>query len=138
VQQPEQDVLGPSVVPVVLYADPARAIGWLSEAFGMQETFRAATPDGRILHAEVRWETGTVMVGQKPDGDRGAGFVAGPAWVYLVVDDPDAHHRTALAAGARITAPPGVGPGGSRGYRALDLEGNQWTFNRRRPALRPG
>jgi uncharacterized glyoxalase superfamily protein PhnB len=48
--------------------------------------------------------------------------------VYVAVDDPDAHHDQAAAAGARVIQPLTDQPYGSREYGALDPEGNRWFF----------
>ena len=59
---------------------------------------------------------------------------AGPAWIYLVVDDPDAHYERAVAAGAEIVQPLTDEDYGSRGYTARDPEGNVWSFGTYQPA----
>jgi len=50
------------------------------------------------------------------------------AMLYVYVDDVDAHHRRAVAAGARIVLELTDRPWGDRTYQATDLEGHQWTF----------
>ena len=55
-------------------------------------------------------------------------------WVYVVVDDPDAHCERARAAGAAITTEVYDTDYGSREYAARDLEGNVWSFGTYRPA----
>jgi uncharacterized glyoxalase superfamily protein PhnB len=49
------------------------------------------------------------------------------------VDDPDAHHARARAAGATIVMPLETKPW-ARGYCARDFEGFLWTFSTYRPA----
>ena len=53
--------------------------------------------------------------------------------VYVAVDDPDAHHERATAAGAEIVMPPTNMDYGSREYAARDPEGNVWSFGTYRP-----
>jgi uncharacterized glyoxalase superfamily protein PhnB len=48
--------------------------------------------------------------------------------IYAVIDDPDAHHGKARAAGARVVRELEDTPYGSREYSARDLEGNLWSF----------
>ena len=48
--------------------------------------------------------------------------------VYVVVEDVDAHHERAVAAGAEIVYPPEATEWGTRRYRALDPEGYEWSF----------
>ncbi len=51
----------------------------------------------------------------------------------VVVDDVDAHHDRALAAGARIVYRPEDTEFGTRRYRALDAEGYEGSFGTYRP-----
>ena len=48
--------------------------------------------------------------------------------VMIRVDDVDAHHRVARAAGARIVAEPADHAYGERQYTAIDPAGHRWTF----------
>lgn len=48
--------------------------------------------------------------------------------VYVVVDDADAHHARAAAAGAEVILPLKDEDYGGRGYSARDREGHVWTF----------
>ena len=50
--------------------------------------------------------------------------------VLVQVDDLDAHHTRAVAAGANVIRPPEDGPEG-RLYTAEDLEGHRWMFQQR-------
>ena len=53
---------------------------------------------------------------------------AGPAGMYVVVDDVDAHHQRAVEHGVEILMPPTDQDYGSRDYMARDAEGNIWSF----------
>lgn len=126
-------VATPDVIPVVRYADPRAGIAFLTEAFGFTATAVHDAPDGGVTHAELVHEGGMVMV-----GGRGGGGVlpadTGPAVVYVVVEDPDAHHDRAVAAGAEVLQAPVDQEYGSREYTARDPEGNIWSFGTYRPA----
>ena len=50
--------------------------------------------------------------------------------VLVEVDDLDAHHARAVAAGANVIRGPEDGPDG-RLYTAEDLEGHRWMFEER-------
>jgi uncharacterized glyoxalase superfamily protein PhnB len=87
---------GPTVIPGLRYRDAPAAIRFLQEAFGLEEVMAVPGPEGTIAHAELRWKTGMVMLGSISDGSDGRLAIdAGVAMVYLVVDDPDAHHARA-------------------------------------------
>ena len=93
-------------------------------------------PNGTIAHAQLAWRGELVMLGSASDGSDGRLAVDhGPAWIYVVVDDPDAHHARAVAAGAEIVMPPTDQEYGSRDYIALDPEGNVWSFGTYQPAV---
>jgi uncharacterized glyoxalase superfamily protein PhnB len=47
---------------------------------------------------------------------------------YLVVQDPDAHYKRAVAAGAEIVMPLEDQVQGGRGYSCRDREGHVWSF----------
>ncbi|MEY9489485.1 putative glyoxalase superfamily protein PhnB [Streptomyces calvus] len=130
----------PSVFPTLLYTDAKAAVRQLTEAFGFTERSVYEGEDGTVLHAELVQGNGAVMLGSKGRGGvfdtamRGAG----PAGVYVVVDDVDAHHRRAVEQGAEILMPPTDQDYGSRDYMARDLEGNVWSFGTYAPETGTG
>ncbi|MFD0855038.1 VOC family protein [Actinomadura adrarensis] len=105
--------------PLVPYSDPVKALDWLQRAFGFEPGEIAKDENGTIVHAEMGFDTGIIMFG-KPDAPR--------AQVYVAIDDPDAHHDRAKAAGAEIISELADQDYGSRDYAAKDLEGNIWYF----------
>jgi uncharacterized glyoxalase superfamily protein PhnB len=126
---------GPTVIPGLRYGDAPAAMRFLRDAFGLEETLVVPGPDGTISHAEMRWMTGMVMLGSASDGSDGRlAIETGKAMLYVVVDDPDAHHARAVAAGAEIVHSLRDEDYGSRGYMARDPEGNIWSFGTYRPA----
>ena len=62
---------------------------------------------------------------QKPPRDVG-GVCTQSA--YIIVQDVDAHHARAVAAGAKVVMPPEDKDYGGRGYACLDPEGHLWNF----------
>ena len=127
----------PSVYPTLLYADAKAAIRQLTEAFGFTEVSVFESEDGTVMHAELAYGNGAVMLGSK---GRGGVFDqamkgAGPAGVYVVVDDVDAHHRRAVEHGVEILMPPTDQDYGSRDYMARDTEGNVWSFGTYAPEI---
>jgi uncharacterized glyoxalase superfamily protein PhnB len=120
----------PSIYPSILYKDAKAAIRTLKEAFGFTEVSVYEGPDGSVLHAELACGNGLVMLGSQ--GREGA-FAramagAGPAAVYVVVEDVDAHHARAAKQGVEILMVPTDQDYGSRDYMARDAEGNIWSF----------
>lgn len=122
----------PSIYPVLRYKDAPAAIEFLSRVYGLRSTQVHEEPDGTIVHAQMAWGTGVVMMGSNStEGDNL--FDTGKNVLYLAVDDPDAHHDAAVAEGAQVVMGLTDQPYGSREYAALDPEGNVWCFGTYRP-----
>ena len=122
-------------VPIVPFSNPREAIGWLEKAFGAKAVLVVPPEaDQPLLHAEVKVGTGLIMV---DDADRtGTPFaLPGPVVVYVVVDDPDALHDQAVAAGAEIVMGLTDQDYGSREFAARDPHGNVWSFGTYRPTV---
>jgi uncharacterized glyoxalase superfamily protein PhnB len=118
-----------TVVPVLVYEDVAKAIGWLCEAFGFLERLRAARPGGSVMHAQLSIGEGAVMLGAA-----GAEFKPPRSnevnqYVLVHVEDVDGHFEQAKRFGALIVRPPADMPFGERVYTAEDLAGHRWTFS---------
>jgi len=121
-----------SIYPSLTYADARAAIEWLCEAFGFEERLIVPNEDGGVMHSELQLGDGVVMVSSpKPEQDRVAPTPnAGTSYTLCVrVDDPDAHHARAKAAGATIVMELVDEEYGARGYMAADLEGYRWYFS---------
>ena len=119
------------IVPMLVYDDAPGAIEFLQKAFGFEEQYRLDMPDGRIGHAELRLGDGVVTLASTY---RELGLSAAkdlPALhcqLLVYVDDVDAHHARAFAAGATILGEPADQDYGDRNYRAIDPEGQRWIF----------
>ena len=68
------------------------------------------------------------MLGSQREGDDAWPLRPGTFGAYVVVDDPDALHDRAVAAGAEIVQAPHDTDYGSREFQAKDPEGNRWSF----------
>lgn len=113
--------------PVLIYDDADKAIQFLTEAFGFTEHVVHRTPDGAIAHAELAYGGSYVGLSDRAKGED-AIFDLGPCAIYVVVDDPDAHHAHAVAAGAEVVYPLTDQDYGSRDYAVRDPEGFVWCF----------
>ncbi|MFH9422478.1 VOC family protein [Streptomyces sp. NPDC017529] len=129
----------PTFCPTLHYRDAKAAIKQLTEAFGFTRSALYESEDGTVVHAELSYGNGVVMLGSKGVGgayEEALGG-SGPVGVYTVVEDPDAHHRRAEQAGVEIALPLTDQDYGSREYTARDLEGNLWTFGTYTPVAPP-
>lgn len=123
----------PTLYPSMRYRDAPAAIAFLKEAFAFEERVVYSNDDGTIAHAELRYGPSILMLGS--DREDMYGKRGGLGWLYVAVDDPDAHCERARAAGAEITRELHDTDYGSRDYGARDPEGNMWNFGTYRPGV---
>ena len=131
----------------IFYRDAATAIDWLCRAFGFQVRLRIEDDEGRIVHSELEYGEGIVMVGQEGEHSperpwkrlmKSPASVAGANTqsIMFYVDDADAHCAHARACGATIVEEPATHDYGGdywtdRSYGALDPEGHMWWITHR-------
>ncbi|NNE43120.1 MAG: glyoxalase [Gemmatimonadetes bacterium] len=124
-----------TVIPTLRYRDAAAAVDWLCEAFGFEKHLVVPAEDGTVVHAQLTFGNGMIMLGpahesefdafQKPPGALGGAVSQSP---YIVVDDADEHCARAVAAGAEIVMEIKDEEYGGRGYSCRDPEGHLWNF----------
>ncbi len=135
----------PAIMPCLVYADAPAAIAFLCAAFGF--TRHAVHADGdTVHHAQLMLGGNLIMLSSAgphtserfdmvPIGETDG---RAPMCICVVLDDPDAHHAVAQAAGAEIIAPPHDNDYGGRGYEVRDCEGIVWSFGSYDPFASPG
>jgi uncharacterized glyoxalase superfamily protein PhnB len=116
-----------TISPIIPYRDPRAAIDFLCDAFGFERHAVHESEDGELQHVELRLGDDVIMPAPLRLGE------PGHTSIYAVVEDADAHHARAAAAGAEITTELRDTDYGSRDYAAKDLEGNMWYFGTYRP-----
>ncbi|HYB10235.1 MAG TPA: VOC family protein [Alphaproteobacteria bacterium] len=128
-----------ALIPCLRYADAPAAIEFLCNAFGFSaHVVYADDKDPSIIHhAQLVLDGNMIMLGTDRQGETKAlyGWMT-PAQaggvtmcVCAVIDDPDAHHLRAAAAGARVIRKPHDNEGyPGRAYDVFDCEGNVWNF----------
>jgi uncharacterized glyoxalase superfamily protein PhnB len=124
-----------SIYPVLKYRDAQAAIDFLERAFGFQRHAIHEGDGGAVVHGELRFGDQVAMVSSAGAGDPVFDQGVGRTTVYVAVDEVDALHDTAKAAGAEIVMPPTDQDYGSRDFSARDPEGNIWAFGTYRPEL---
>src|SRR3954447_6573982 len=83
----------PTIFPSLRYKDAPRAIEFLEQAFGFKRQMVVEGDNGTIAHAELAYGDGMVMLGT--DRDDSHGSHVGHGWMYVVVEDADAHYAQA-------------------------------------------
>jgi PhnB protein len=120
------------VTPYVLYEDLERAIAFLRDTYGFEERAAATGAAGR-KHAElVLGGDALVMAGQAGESFKSPRTldIFPPVMIHLYVDDVEALHARARAAGADIPELEDS-PVGDRRFTAEDPEGQLWVFAQR-------
>ena len=121
-----------TITPYVLYEDCDAMLTWLERAFGFREVLRHRSPDGNVWHAEMELGGASIFMGDPGDDYRNPKRLgAATQSLYVLVDDVDAHHEQARAAGAEIIEEPSDQEYGDRRYGARDPEGHEWFFAHR-------
>jgi PhnB protein len=85
-------------------------------------------PGGKIMHTEIRIGDSVVMLND-PAPEMGSHPTTSS--MYLYVDDCDALHRRAVAAGAKSTFEPTDCFWGDRMSQVVDKWGNKWSISTR-------
>jgi uncharacterized glyoxalase superfamily protein PhnB len=123
-----------TVIPCLRNGDAPVAIEWLCRAFGIEKHLVVPGDKGTIVHAQLSFGNGMIMLGSVVDTDLGR-MMKQPKEVggaetqcpYVVVADADAHYARAKAAGAPIVMDIKDEDYGGRGYSCRDLEGHLWN-----------
>jgi PhnB protein len=130
-----------TVTPQLTLDNCAQALEWYKKALGAEETQRAAGPDGKIMHAEMRIGDSKIMLNDAMMGSKGPIACGGsPASLWLYVEDCDSLFNRAVAAGAKTHGPMGVVADqfwGDRSGTLIDPHGYQWTIATRKEDLTP-
>ena len=98
-----------TVIPTMRYNDAAAAIEWLCNAFGFDRHLVVPGEDGTVVHAQLVFGNGMVMLGsaresefdnlQRPPSAFAGAVSQSP---YIVVEDAEKHYARAVASGAEI------------------------------------
>ena len=97
-----------TVTPQLILDNAAQAIDWYKKALGAEEISRMPSPDGKIMHAEMRIGDSRFMLNDEIGGGKSAkSFGGSPMSLWLYVEDCDAIFNKAISAGAKVHGPMG-------------------------------
>ena len=121
-----------TVTPQLILENTAQAIDWYKRALGAEELSRAAGPDGKLMHAEIRVGDSRLMLNDEMGGGKSPRALGGsPISLWVYVEDCDALFNRALAAGAQISGPMGKMTDqfwGDRSGTLTDPFGYRWSI----------
>jgi len=124
----------PSVVPYLTVEGAAGAADWYGTVFGAELASRMDSPDGRIVHAELRVGQGYVFLAddfpEMSDSQGSSPFALGgsPVTLHHYVPDVDATVATAVAEGATLLFEPTEMFWGDRFAKIRDPYGHLWSL----------
>ena len=110
-----------TVTPYFVVQGATDLIDFLKATFGANELARFARPDGSIMHAAVAIGDSIIEMGDSSPQYKSLAF-----GIHIYVDDCDAVHRRALAAGAISLHEPMDQEYGERSSAVKDRFGNHW------------
>lgn len=127
------------------YKDADAAVTWLCESFGFEERAVYRDEAGKVVHAELTFGNGMIMLGPDNAGEFGKLVMTMPEraggrctqTIYVIVDDVDAHCARTTAADAEIVIAPRDESYGGRSYAVRDPEGHAWSFGTYDPWAAP-
>jgi PhnB protein len=117
--------------PHLVVRGAAQALEFYKKAFGAKEVRRSPTPDGKLLHAEMRLGDSTFYLNDEfPDmGAHSPQALKGtPVTLHIWVEDVDSLYKQATAAGAQVVMPLADQFWGDRYAVVKDPYGHQWSM----------
>ena len=119
------------VTPYLTVKGAGAAIDFYKKAFGAEEAFRMNTPDGKVMHAEIRIGGAVIMLhDEMPEWKALSPQTIGDSAssIMLYVNDVDAVMKRALDAGATQTMEAANQFYGDRCGGVKDPFGHKWSI----------
>lgn len=124
---------GSTVIPSVRCRDAYAMISWLERVLGFHRQAVHEGPDGTVMHAQMTYGLGMLMLGSVRDDAAARNWVQPDevggretTGLYLVVEDCDAVYANAKAEGAEITQELVSPEYGGKSFACKDPEGRVW------------
>ena len=125
----------PTLSPYMAVRDGQASIEFYAKAFGARERNRHMTPDGAVMHAEMKIGDSILFLADEFPGWGVVGpqsLGGSPVTLHLYVKDVDAAFQRALDAGAVMTMPVMDQFWGDRYGKLKDPFGHDWSIASRR------
>jgi uncharacterized glyoxalase superfamily protein PhnB len=127
-----------NLVPCFAYRDPNAAIKWLKAAFSFKEHSRFEDK-GRVVHAELSFGNGMIMLGVWDPKSPFGRFLIHPSDIegkqtqapYIIVEDAEATYvdvKAAMVKGGEMLIDIHTADYGGRGFTCSDPEGHIWSI----------
>jgi PhnB protein len=129
-----------TITPHLVARDAGKAIDFYKRAFGAEELGRMPSPDGRIMHAELKIGDSRLMIADEfPEhGCKGPLSLGGSAvTLHVYVENVDTFTQRAVGAGATVTMPVTDMFWGDRYGKLKDPFGHEWSVATHKEDLTP-
>lgn len=129
-----------TLTPHLVVRDAGRAIEFYKKAFAAEECYRMPSPDGKVMHAQLKIGNSILMLAEEcPEmGGRSPKALGGsPVALHIYTGDVDAAMKKAVAAGATVTMPVQDMFWGDRYGRLTDPFGHSWSIATHKENLSP-
>ena len=120
-----------TVTPYITIGGASDAIAFYKKAFGAEEVMRMNSPDGKVMHAEIRIGGSVIMLhDENPEWKALSPKTIGGSGssIMLYVPDVDAVMKAAEQAGATVTMPAADQFYGDRCGNITDPFGHKWAI----------
>lgn len=125
-----------TVTPCLRYRDAPRAIEWLCEVFGFEKRLVMPGAYGEILHAQLSFGNGMIMLASTAVQDHFGKLIVMPDEVggmqtqttCLTVQDANEVYQRVKRANAEIVLDMVDAEPGMRGFTCRDPEGHVWSI----------
>lgn len=130
-----------SVIPTLTIKGASEAIEFYKKAFGAQEVYRFAGPDGKsIMHAQIKIGDSIVMLNDEHPqmgclSPQSTGSTS--SGIFLYVPDADDVFNKAVSAGAKPQMPMMDAFWGDRFGSIIDPFGHVWSISTRKKDMTP-
>jgi uncharacterized glyoxalase superfamily protein PhnB len=129
-----------SVTPQLTVRGAAAAIDFYKRAFGFRELMRMASPDGKVMHAELKVGDSIFFLGDEfpAEGCQSPQTLGGATGsLHVYVPNVDAAFKRAVDAGAQPTMPVTDMFWGDRYGKVKDPFGHEWGLATHKEDLTP-
>jgi len=130
-----------SVTPAIVVKDAAKAIDFYKKALGAQELVRMPSPDGKIMHAELKIGNSIIFLSdemQMPGSPKSPLTLGGSTCTLNVyVPNVDEQFKQAISAGAKESMPVADQFWGDRYGSLTDPFGYTWGIGTHKEDLSP-
>ena len=125
-----------TIIPGLRYRNAKTMIEWLCKAFGFSKQAVYPGPNDIILHAELTFGNGMIMIGSVDNATPATQLLKQPDEIggvetqapCLIVSDIDGLYASAKTAGARIISALETKEYGGKAFTCSDPEGHIWFF----------